>query len=168
VFDGDDDEGHGGDDAHGDDDDDDIVGNDGHDNHHDNYQDEEQDHGRDHDHDNDGGDHGGGDDDDDDEEELNRNISTANYNFRGKVWRPISREAKDLISKLLVVKSSDRISAKKALKHQWFQKDPEIAILARELDNKAEISPRKSPRKRRRTFDDDLQEAPKQQLKINE
>ena len=48
-------------------------------------------------------------------------ICQGNYDIE-QFGGSVSREAKDLISKLLVVKSGDRISAKKALKHQWYVK----------------------------------------------
>jgi serine/threonine protein kinase len=43
----------------------------------------------------------------------------AEYDFPDPYWTSISAEAKDLISKLLVVDASQRYTAKQALQHPW-------------------------------------------------
>ena len=42
------------------------------------------------------------------------------FSFSGPEWEKVSSEAKDLISKMLVVHPSSRISLAKALGHKWF------------------------------------------------
>jgi serine/threonine protein kinase len=39
-----------------------------------------------------------------------------------KVWNRVSKEAKDLISKLLTYNYKDRLVASEGLKHPWFDK----------------------------------------------
>lgn len=51
---------------------------------------------------------------------LFRKIQKGNYKFQPHLWDNISNNARDLISKLLVVDASRRITASDALKHQWF------------------------------------------------
>ena len=41
--------------------------------------------------------------------------------FNSSVWRPISKEAKDLITNLLNKDASKRINLEKALAHPWFK-----------------------------------------------
>jgi len=51
---------------------------------------------------------------------LFRQILKARYDFHPETWGGISDEAKDLVSKLLVPRSSDRLSTEEALQHPWF------------------------------------------------
>lgn len=53
--------------------------------------------------------------------ELLSNVLKGTYNFNDQKWKNISAEAKDLISKLLVVDPQERISITMALKHPWFE-----------------------------------------------
>ena len=55
--------------------------------------------------------------------ELFRKIRKGNYEFHEEYWGSVSAEAKDLISCLLVVDPSKRMSAGEALKHKWMMKD---------------------------------------------
>jgi serine/threonine protein kinase len=50
---------------------------------------------------------------------LFENIKAANYSFDDPAWKVVSKEAKDLVSKLLVVDPSRRLSARDALSHPW-------------------------------------------------
>ena len=50
---------------------------------------------------------------------LFENIKKANYSFDDPAWEMVSDEAKDLVSKLLVVDPRNRMSAVDALKHPW-------------------------------------------------
>jgi len=46
-------------------------------------------------------------------------ILNGEYNFDDPVWEKITSQAKELISSLLKVRPSDRISSKEALEHSW-------------------------------------------------
>jgi calcium/calmodulin-dependent protein kinase I len=46
-------------------------------------------------------------------------ISKGEFEMTGEVWANISDEAKDLISKMLQVDPSKRITPEQALKHEW-------------------------------------------------
>jgi len=48
-------------------------------------------------------------------------IMSGEYHFHSPYWDGISKEAKDLISKLLVVDPKDRLTAEQAGKHDWFK-----------------------------------------------
>jgi serine/threonine protein kinase len=45
---------------------------------------------------------------------------SGQFEFHSPYWDNISNEAKDLIRRLLVVQPEKRLSAKQALKHEWF------------------------------------------------
>jgi len=45
----------------------------------------------------------------------------CDYKFRGKQWDSISDNAKDFVSKLIVLDPKERLNAKQALQHQWFK-----------------------------------------------
>lgn len=46
-------------------------------------------------------------------------VRTASFDFDRPVWKGISQEAKDLVSKLLVVDQTARLTAVQALEHPW-------------------------------------------------
>ena len=54
-----------------------------------------------------------------DGDQLNEAIVRGRYSFSNPVWKGVSTGAKDLISKLLVVDPSRRLTARDALKHFW-------------------------------------------------
>jgi len=54
---------------------------------------------------------------------LLRMIMEGRYSFASPEWEDISDNAKDLISKLLVVDPQDRLTAEAALKHPFFQRE---------------------------------------------
>jgi len=58
--------------------------------------------------------------------ELFRKIRKGNYEFHEEYWGSVSSEAKDLISCLLVVQPSKRMSASEALKHKWMTQDEKV------------------------------------------
>lgn len=55
------------------------------------------------------------------EDEIFQKIVTGNYSFKHSIWKKISPEAKDLITKLLDLNPEIRLSAKEALEHKWFK-----------------------------------------------
>ncbi|KAF6204096.1 hypothetical protein GE061_002436 [Apolygus lucorum] len=70
-----------------------------------------------------------------------RNIMEGNYSFASPEWADVSEEAKDLITRLLVVDPSERLSVKGALAHAFFHPmmwDTDIAPL------KASLAPQSS------------------------
>jgi calcium/calmodulin-dependent protein kinase I len=54
--------------------------------------------------------------------EVFEQIMKADYDFPEPYWNEISTDAKDFISKLLVVDPKDRYTASQALKHPWIEK----------------------------------------------
>jgi len=61
------------------------------------------------------------------EEQLLKLVAEAKYEFYEKEWEHISAEAKDLISKLLVVDTADRLTMEQTLAHPWVWKAVERA-----------------------------------------
>jgi len=57
----------------------------------------------------------------DDLQEIVEQIMKADYEFPDPYWTDISAEAKDFVSKLLVVEPEKRMSAEEALQHLWLQ-----------------------------------------------
>ena len=55
------------------------------------------------------------------DEDINDQIQNASFMFPEKPWQDISRQAIDLINKLLQVKSKNRLSVDKSLSHIWLQ-----------------------------------------------
>ena len=56
------------------------------------------------------------------DEEIYDAVESGVYEFPAEEWDHISKEAKDLISKMLVLDPNKRISALDALDHVWFKK----------------------------------------------
>jgi serine/threonine protein kinase len=55
------------------------------------------------------------------EDNLFHQIQSADYSFTSNsIWQTVSAEAKDLISKLIVVDPKQRLTAQQALLHPWF------------------------------------------------
>ncbi len=58
-----------------------------------------------------------------DEHEIAKNVVYSKVDFERKpIWKEISKEAKDFISKLLEKDLKKRIEMKAALEHPWFKK----------------------------------------------
>lgn len=55
----------------------------------------------------------------DDNERLLEMVSEGYYSFPEKYWKDISKEAKDLISKLLEKNPAKRYTAQQVLQHPW-------------------------------------------------
>ena len=53
----------------------------------------------------------------DNKKSVFKKIEKAEFHFNHKAWQPISEEAKDLITKLLVYNPKNRLSLDEALKH---------------------------------------------------
>lgn len=62
---------------------------------------------------------------DEDQNELFKRIKAGVYEFHEEYWSAVSVEAKDLISKLLVVNPLERLTAQQALAHPWRTSDEE-------------------------------------------
>jgi len=54
-----------------------------------------------------------------DNEAIMKKVEKGKYDISKGVWKTVSKEAKDLIKKLLTYKPEERISAEEALKHPW-------------------------------------------------
>lgn len=54
-------------------------------------------------------------------ESLSQQIMGAEISFQSPVWKGISAEAKDLITKLVVVDPAKRLTIDEALQHPWIQ-----------------------------------------------
>jgi len=55
----------------------------------------------------------------DNDRQLYKKIKAGQYKFIAPYWDPVSKEAKDFVSKLLVVDVAARMTAEDALKHKW-------------------------------------------------
>jgi calcium-dependent protein kinase len=55
------------------------------------------------------------------EMEIYKKIESIDYSFPKEIWKNISDDAKDLISKM-ICKSHNRLSAESVLKHKWLEK----------------------------------------------
>lgn len=49
-------------------------------------------------------------------------ILSGSYTFNGKVWGRISKQAKDLINKMLTIDPEERVSIDQVLSHEWINK----------------------------------------------
>ena len=57
----------------------------------------------------------------DDDREILEMVAKGKFDFDGEEWDEISKEAKDLIKKL-ICKPEKRLTAQEALEHKWFKK----------------------------------------------
>ncbi|KAL8621557.1 hypothetical protein ACOMHN_026229 [Nucella lapillus] len=64
-----------------------------------------------------------------------RAIMDGRYSFASPIWNDVSETSKDLISKLLVVDRSERLTAQQALCHPFFERDlvPEKKFMAKRM-----------------------------------
>lgn len=68
--------------------------------------------------------------------EVMQKISKGKFSFKSKVWSIISKEAKELIEKMLTLNPDKRPSAREVLNHPWFIKDQSVKInTAQYLEN---------------------------------
>lgn len=56
------------------------------------------------------------------EDEIFHRILTGTYSFKHQIWNHISAEGKELVTQLLELDPSKRLSAKEAMEHCWFKK----------------------------------------------
>mmetsp|Transcript_20193 Transcript_20193/g.20293 ORF Transcript_20193/g.20293 Transcript_20193/m.20293 type:complete len:413 (-) Transcript_20193:169-1407(-) len=61
--------------------------------------------------------------DDENEQKLFKKIKRSDYEFHPDFWRSVSKDAKDLIRKLLVVDPNNRMTAEDAMKHPWVRRN---------------------------------------------
>lgn len=54
-----------------------------------------------------------------DNEAIMKKVGLGKYDIEHGAWKNVSKEAKDLIKKLLTYDPAERISAEQALKHPW-------------------------------------------------
>jgi len=59
----------------------------------------------------------------DNDAQMFRKIKAGTYKFLSPYWDPISADAKDFVSKLLVVDPKKRMDCKMALNHKWLMAD---------------------------------------------
>lgn len=57
----------------------------------------------------------------DDDQEILQMVQKGKFDFDGEEWDEITKEAKDLIKKL-ICKPEKRLTAQEALEHKWFRK----------------------------------------------
>lgn len=57
----------------------------------------------------------------DDDQEILQMVAKGKFDFDGEEWLEVSKEAKDLIKKL-ICKPEKRLTAQEALEHKWFKK----------------------------------------------
>ena len=57
----------------------------------------------------------------DDDQEILQMVQRGKFDFDGEEWDEISKEAKDLIKKL-ICRPEKRLTASEALQHKWFRK----------------------------------------------
>ena len=57
------------------------------------------------------------------QKELFRKIVIGKYDFPDDSWEGVSEDAKDIITKLLVINPDDRMTAHQALRHRWIMGD---------------------------------------------
>merc|ERR1719198_779972 len=65
------------------------------------------------------------------DQEILRSIKRANYNFKGRDWQDVSKEAKELVARSLIYDPNERITALESIKHPWLEKFNEPAGLGR-------------------------------------
>jgi len=72
----------------------------------------------------------------DNDNQMFKKIKAGQYKFLAPYWDPISAEAKDFVSKLLVVNRKERMDCDQALKHPWIKPLPEKQVSTRNLFEK--------------------------------
>lgn len=88
----------------------------------------------------------------DTDSETFSNITRADYDFEDEAFNPVSQDARDFISALLVNRKEDRLSAEQCLKHVWLDPDNhhETVVLSTDKLKKFIIRRKWQPRPRLR------------------
>lgn len=60
--------------------------------------------------------------------EVMTKIKKGKFSFKSKIWSLISKEAKDLIEKMLTYDPEKRPSCREVLNHPWFMKEEQVKI----------------------------------------
>ena len=68
------------------------------------------------------------------EKEIFQKILDCNYTFRHKIWNKVSKEAKNLVAKLLEINPDKRPSAIETLNDEWFKKYENIITTKNTID----------------------------------
>jgi len=63
-----------------------------------------------------------------DNDAIMKKVEAGKYDIEHGIWKSVSKEAKDLIKKLLTYDPAERISADGALKHPWIADRTSIAV----------------------------------------
>lgn len=72
----------------------------------------------------------------DTDNDILRRVKKGVFDFKGKEWKNVSNEAKDLIKCCLTMDPNKRISASEALKHPWFKMKTSMFTLEAKFDNR--------------------------------
>jgi len=70
-----------------------------------------------------------------DNEAIMKKVEIGKYDMDHGVWKSISREAKDLVKKLLTYDPSERISAEDALQHPWIIDNSNCDVNSKSAEN---------------------------------
>ena len=69
------------------------------------------------------------------DEQIINNVKAGKFRTDEEEWQTISKEAVDLVNKLLAFEPKNRISAKDALQHEWIKKFSQQTIDSRTTKN---------------------------------
>ena len=67
--------------------------------------------------------------------EIMKKVVKGAYSMKGELWKNVSKEAKDLVQKMLVKNPKKRISAQEAYKHPWIRLYAPAAELSQDMGN---------------------------------
>jgi len=78
-------------------------------------------------------------------------ILNGDFNFDDKVWSHISEDAKDFITKLLNIKSTERMTAEEATEHPWLTGNINLKAFGDRWESKVQLQNQSKKRKNDRT-----------------
>ena len=70
--------------------------------------------------------------------EILKNVRYGIFEFREKLWKGVSEDAKSLLRSMITVNPDERVTAQAALNHAWIKADNSV-LSADLIDNVAEI-----------------------------